>query len=121
MSLLSSSMAILYNIREKQGLMEDAEQAHQPDGLKSTPTGYGQRCRGRFAPSTIAAYYHPLGARRSAPHNQRMQQTIPSANKFASGLAPDPRRFYLLILDKQIHYCTIVKNIYSGGKHGCCN
>jgi len=43
-------------------------------------------------PATIAAYYHPLGVRRSAPHNQRMQQTIPSANKFASGLAPDPRR-----------------------------
>ncbi len=29
--------------------------------------------------------------------------------------------FYLLMLDKQIHYCTIVKNTYSGGKHGCCN
>jgi hypothetical protein len=43
-------------------------------------------------PATIAAYYHPLAARRSAPHNQRMQQTIPLANKFASGLAPDPRR-----------------------------
>jgi hypothetical protein len=27
-----------------------------------------------------------------APHNKRMQQTIPPANKFASGLAPDPPR-----------------------------
>jgi hypothetical protein len=27
-------------------------------------------------------------------HNQRLQQTIPLANKFASGLAPDPRRLY---------------------------
>jgi hypothetical protein len=25
--------------------------------------------------------------------HQRMQQTIPSANKFAFGLTPDPRRF----------------------------
>jgi hypothetical protein len=26
-------------------------------------------------PATIAAYYRPLGARRSAPHNQRLQPT----------------------------------------------
>jgi len=26
--------------------------------------------------------------------HQRLQQAIPSANKFASGLAPDPRRLY---------------------------
>jgi len=36
--------------------------------------------------------FHPLLARRKAPHNQRMQQSIPSANKFAAGLAPDPQR-----------------------------
>ncbi len=36
--------------------------------------------------------FHSLLARRKAPHNQRMQQTIPSANKFAAGLAPDPQR-----------------------------
>ena len=28
-----------------------------------------------------------------APHNKRMQQTISPANKFASGLAPDPQRY----------------------------
>ena len=38
------------------------------------------RCRGRFASSTIAADEHPQAARRFAPHNQRMQQSIPSAN-----------------------------------------
>ena len=37
--------------------------------------------------------YHPPVARREAPHNQRIQQTIPPANKFASGLAPDPQRY----------------------------
>jgi len=41
--------------------------------------------------------FHPLLARRKAPHNQRMQQTIPSANKFAAGLAPDPQRSKYLI------------------------
>jgi len=30
--------------------------------------------------------------RRFAPYNKRMQQTIPSANKLASALAPDPQR-----------------------------
>ena len=39
--------------------------------------------------------YHPPVARREAPHNQRIQQTIPPANKFASGLAPDPQRYVL--------------------------
>lgn len=34
---------------------------------------------------------HPLAVRHEAPHNKRIQQTIPSANKFASGLAPDPQ------------------------------
>ena len=60
-------------------------------------------------PATIAAYYHPLGARRSALHNQRLQQTIPSANKLASGLAPDPRRFGLK--DKRIHFKKYNKKI----------
>ncbi|PXF58945.1 MAG: hypothetical protein C4B58_04515 [Deltaproteobacteria bacterium] len=32
-------------------------------------------CRGRCASSTIAADCHPPAARRSAPHNQRMQST----------------------------------------------
>ncbi len=50
-----------------------------------------KRCRGRFAPGYNATD-HPLVARREAPHNQRIQQTIPPANKFASGLAPDPQR-----------------------------
>jgi hypothetical protein len=50
------------------------------------------RCRGRFAPSTIAADDHPQAARRFAPHNQRMQQSIPSASKLASGLAADPQQ-----------------------------
>ena len=67
---------------------------------------------GRFAPSTIAAYYHPLGARRSAPHNQRMQQTIPSANKFTSGLAPDPRRLCQM-QNKEIRmYVILDSNIW---------
>ena len=43
-------------------------------------TGYTKRCRGRCASSTIAADEHPQAARRFAPHNQRMQQSIPSAN-----------------------------------------
>jgi hypothetical protein len=58
------------------------------------------RCRGRFASSTIAADDHPQAARRAAPHNQRMQQTIPSASKLASGLAPDPQRLYVLNFKK---------------------
>jgi hypothetical protein len=36
------------------------------------------------------AYDDPQAARRFAPHNQRMQQPIPSASKLASGLAADP-------------------------------
>jgi len=36
-----------------------------------------------------AADDHPQAARRCAPHNQRMQQPIPSASKLASGLAAD--------------------------------
>jgi hypothetical protein len=43
-------------------------------------------------PEQRAADCHPLAARREAPHNKRMQQTIPPANTFASGLAPDPQR-----------------------------
>ena len=39
-----------------------------------------------------AADYHPLSVWRSAPAIKRMQQTIPSASKLASGLAPDPQR-----------------------------
>jgi hypothetical protein len=38
-----------------------------------------------------AADVHPQAARRFAPHNQRMQQPIPSASKLASGLAADPQ------------------------------
>ena len=38
-----------------------------------------------------AADHHPQAARRCAPHNQRMQQPIPSASKLASGLAADPQ------------------------------
>jgi len=38
-----------------------------------------------------AADDHPQAARRFAPHNQRMQQSIPSASKLASGLAADPQ------------------------------
>ena len=38
-----------------------------------------------------AADDHPQAARRCAPHNQRMQHPIPSASKFASGLAADPQ------------------------------
>ena len=34
------------------------------------------------------------------------------AKSTAGGLA---RAFYLLILDKQTHYCTIVINAYAGG------
>jgi hypothetical protein len=45
----------------------------------------------RFAPGYKAAD-HLLVALCEAPHNKRMQQTIPPANKFASGLAPDPQR-----------------------------
>ena len=56
------------------------------------PAGYPQRCRGRFALSTTRCGFHPPVARREAPHNQRIQQTIPPANKFAFGLAPDPQR-----------------------------
>jgi hypothetical protein len=40
-----------------------------------------------------AADDHPQAARRSAPHNQRMQQPIPSASKLASGLAADPQHW----------------------------
>jgi len=47
---------------------------------------------GRFAPGHNAAD-HSLVAPCEAPHNKRMQQTIPPANKFASGLAPDPQRY----------------------------
>ena len=47
---------------------------------------------GRFAPGYNAAD-HSLVALCEAPHNKRMQQTIPPANKFASGLAPDPQRW----------------------------
>jgi hypothetical protein len=38
-----------------------------------------------------AADDHPQAARRCAPHNQRMQQPIPSANKLSSGFAADPQ------------------------------
>jgi hypothetical protein len=48
---------------------------------------------GRFAPGYNAAD-QPLVALCEAPHNKRMQQTIPPANKFASGLAPDPQRCF---------------------------
>jgi len=40
-----------------------------------------------------AADDHPQAARRCAPHNQRMQQSIPSASKLASGLAADPQHW----------------------------
>ena len=50
------------------------------------------RCRGRCVSSTIAADGHPQAARRAAPHNQRIQQSIHSASKLASGLAADPQR-----------------------------
>jgi len=40
-----------------------------------------------------AADDHPQAARRCAPHNQRMQQSIPSASKLASSLAPDPQHY----------------------------
>jgi hypothetical protein len=36
---------------------------------------------------------HPLVVLCKAPHNKRIQQTIHHANKFASGLAPDPQRY----------------------------
>jgi hypothetical protein len=60
-------------------------------------------CRGRYAPSTIAADDHPQAARRAAPHNQRMQQTIPSASKLASGLAPDPQRVRLTSIQPTVN------------------
>jgi len=34
----------------------------------------------------------PQAAWNFAPHNQRMQQSIPPASKLASGIAADPRR-----------------------------
>jgi len=40
-----------------------------------------------------AADDHPQAARRCAPHNQRMQQSIPSASKLAPGLAADPQHW----------------------------
>jgi hypothetical protein len=41
-----------------------------------------------------------------APHNKRMQQTIPPANKFASGLAPDPQRYTSKIFKLSIEMNT---------------
>jgi len=72
--------------------MNQTEKSYAPDVATIFPAGYPKRCRGRFASSTMRCGFHPLLARRKAPHNQRMQQTIPLANKFASGLAPDPQR-----------------------------
>ena len=46
---------------------------------------------GRFALGYNAAD-QILVALSEAPHNKRMQQTISPANKFASGLAPDPQK-----------------------------
>ena len=46
-------------------------------------------------PRQRAADGHPLAVRREAPHNKRMQQTSPPANRFASGFAPDPQRVRL--------------------------
>jgi len=51
-----------------------------------------QRWRGRFAPRHRAADYHPPDGLCSAPTIRRMQQTIPSTNTLASGLAADPQR-----------------------------
>ncbi len=56
-------------------------------------------------PDQCAADDHPKAARHFAPHNQRLQQTMASANKFASGLAPGPLRLalkYVRILGKLI-------------------
>ena len=47
---------------------------------------------GRFAPGYNATD-HTLVVLCEAPHNKRMQQSIPPANNFASGLAPDPGRW----------------------------
>ena len=51
-------------------------------------------CRGRCAPSTIAADEHPQAARRFAPHNQRMHLAAPVHDPFGliPGLAGDPQR-----------------------------
>jgi hypothetical protein len=51
-------------------------------------------CRGRCAPSTIAADVHPQAARRFAPHNQRMHLAAPVHDPFGliPGLAGDPQR-----------------------------
>jgi|LGVE01.1.fsa_nt_gb hypothetical protein len=57
--------------------------------------GAGEKQVGSEAQPINAVGDHPLVARREAPHNKRIQQTIPPANKFASGLAPDPQRVRL--------------------------
>ncbi len=45
-------------------------------------------CRGRFAPSKTRCGLPSACCSRQAPHNKRMQQTIPSATKLTAGLAP---------------------------------
>ena len=62
-----------------------------------------RRCRGRCAPSTIAADEHPQAARRFAPHNQRMHLAAPVHDPFGliPGLAGDPQRLAQGLIDMQ--------------------
>jgi hypothetical protein len=82
----------------------DVTRLHVPAAPQASCHGSTPHCRGRFAPSTIAADDHPQAARRFAPHNQRLQQPIPSASKLASGLAADPQRFDKKRRKEEGHY-----------------
>jgi hypothetical protein len=80
------------NVSVNQNLLNKAVSLNQKPRVNCALLPDAQR------PATMRCGFHPLAVRRSAPHNQRIQQTIPLTSKLAPGLAADPRRIMSLLL-----------------------